>query len=145
MVGNSRKIYLQLLSTEIQEFMNNLPLHQEKNVYFQQDGVPPHNSQVVLNIWTRGLKTDGWVQILRFAVPFQPSRIIHYIFSYMILFNISMYNFYIFLLIRNSTKDEPKKLGAIMSTQNNVISRPIFQLARLTFRYFSEKMFSLLQ
>lgn len=41
--------YLQFLQNEIWDEVAELPLAQFRNLYFQQDGAPPHNSRIVLN------------------------------------------------------------------------------------------------
>lgn len=40
--------YLQFLENEIENFMQNLPLAEARNVMFQQDGAPAHNARVVV-------------------------------------------------------------------------------------------------
>ncbi|XP_074032314.1 uncharacterized protein isoform X2 [Leptinotarsa decemlineata] len=40
--------YLQFLRNQINDFIEDLPLANEVDIYIQQDGAPPHNSQVVV-------------------------------------------------------------------------------------------------
>lgn len=39
--------YLNILRQHIEPFMENLPLNELQNMYFQQDGAPPHNTRAV--------------------------------------------------------------------------------------------------
>ena len=48
----SGEIYLQFLQNEIWDEVTELPLVQFRNLYFQQDGTPLHNSRIVLNYLT---------------------------------------------------------------------------------------------
>lgn len=56
--------YLGFLRNEIEGFMENLPLDVYQNMYFQQDGAPPHNSRIVTsyldeNFPNRWIGTNG--------------------------------------------------------------------------------------
>lgn len=41
--------YLQILRQQIEPLVDNLPLRDLRNIYFQQDGAPPHNAAIVSN------------------------------------------------------------------------------------------------
>lgn len=43
------ELYLNFLQNEIVPFLENFPLNEYVNLYFQQDGAPAHNSRVVVN------------------------------------------------------------------------------------------------
>lgn len=41
--------YLQILREQIELFIDELPLAQRRNIYFQHDGAPPHNGAIINN------------------------------------------------------------------------------------------------
>lgn len=41
--------YLNFLETTVNDFLDNLPLAQIPNIYFQQDGAPAHNARICVN------------------------------------------------------------------------------------------------
>jgi hypothetical protein len=52
--------YLQMLQNEIADLMDDLPLDIRINLFFQQDGAPPHNKNVVRN-FLNNLYGDRWM------------------------------------------------------------------------------------
>ncbi|KAJ8975574.1 hypothetical protein NQ317_018106 [Molorchus minor] len=46
--------------SNLMEFLDELPLNERRNIYFQQDGAPPHNSRIVSELLT-GNFGDNWI------------------------------------------------------------------------------------
>lgn len=43
------QVYLNFLETTVEDFIDNLPLDESVNIYFQQDGAPAHNARICVN------------------------------------------------------------------------------------------------
>lgn len=52
--------YLETLNEIIPQFLNNVPLAQLNNIYFQQDGAPAHNAQIVREFLNNEFE-DRWI------------------------------------------------------------------------------------
>lgn len=52
-------VYLNFLQQELEDYFDELPLEQERNIVFQQDGAPPHSVVAVKNYLNQ--RFNGWI------------------------------------------------------------------------------------